>query len=173
MSLDRESRTYAVRAGVGDHGPAQGRSIPAQSALIKELTSNFKEINLEEINEALKGDNSLTPEARAHWQQLKAELEELGTVLVIPAVSESKYFKEPTLLAALNLGKKLSDESYSKEDLNFLELMATQAAISIENGFILEELKKPIDLISHTKLKKVLQSIFSIYRYLQFYCLMD
>ena len=142
MSLDRESRTYAVRAGVGDHGPAQGRSIPAQSALIKELTSNFKEINLEEINEALKGDNSLTPEARAHWQQLKAELEELGTVLVIPAVSESKYFKEPTLLAALNLGKKLSDESYSKEDLNFLELMATQAAISIENGFILEELKK-------------------------------
>jgi signal transduction histidine kinase len=142
MSLDREGRCYVVRAGVGDREQAQGQTLPLNSALIADLRQNLREINLEEVNESLKTDGRLAPAARAHLLQLKAELEQLGAVLVMPAVSESKYFKEPTLLATLNLGKKLSDEPYSKEDANFLEMLANQAAISIENGFILEELKK-------------------------------
>jgi signal transduction histidine kinase len=142
MSLDRESGAYVVRAGVGDNEKVQGQSLPLKSALIGDLRKNFREINLEEITYSLKTDTGLAPEARAHLQQLKDEMERLGTVLIIPAVSESDYFSEPTLLATLNLSKKLSDESYSKEDIAFLKMLGNQAAISIEYAFILEELKK-------------------------------
>jgi signal transduction histidine kinase len=142
MALDRESRQYVVRAGIGDDEKLLGRSLPENSALIRQLTANFKEVNLEDIHYALKTDNSLAPEAKAHLRELAAEMEQLGSVLIIPAVSESEYFNEPTLLATINLGKKLSDMSYSKEDIAFLGTLANQAAISIEYAFILEELKK-------------------------------
>lgn len=125
LVLDRESQTYTVRAGVGDCEKLVGQSLPASSPLIQEL-SRGKEINLKTVR---------SPE-------LRAEMQKLGSVLLIPSISESEYFNQSTLLATINLGEKLSRQNYSKKDIEFLETMANQATISIEYAFILEELKK-------------------------------
>jgi len=127
LVLDRESKQYIVRAGNGAAGALVGKTIAADSAIIRELLSNFKEINREELD--------IRSEALAELNELEADL-------VIPSISESEYFNQPTLLAALVLGRKMSDESFSKQDIDFLETLANQSAISIEYAFILEELKR-------------------------------
>jgi len=125
LVLDRESRSYVVRAGVGDCEKVIGQIIPEGSALIKRLYATFKEINLWEVSD----------------KEIKSEMAGLCAALIIPAASESEYFNKPTLLAAIVLGRKTPDEPYTKEDVDFLETLANQAAISIEYAFILEELK--------------------------------
>ncbi len=142
MTLDRASRRYVVRAAMGSDEAVLGQSLPENSALISHLTASLKEVNLEDIHYALKTDRALPPAERERLAAVAAEMERLGAVLVIPAVSESEYFNKATLLATINLGNKLSDEAYSKEDIEFLETLANQATISIEYAFILEELKK-------------------------------
>ena len=141
LFLDRKSGRYSVRAGIGNNSDLLGRTLPEDSALIRELNSDFKNLNLVAIKRALKSGR-LSQEERSHLLQIKNEMEQLNTVLVIPAISKSGYFSRQTLLATINLGKKLSDRSYSREDLDFLETIANQAAISIEYVFILDELKR-------------------------------
>lgn len=142
MTFDRNSRQYLVRAAMGSDEKALGRLLPENSALISQLSASLKEVNLEDVHYSLKTDHGLAPEARARLEAVAAEMEGLGAVLVIPAVSESEYFNQATLLATINLGPKLSDEAYSREDVEFLKTLANQATISIEYAFILEELKK-------------------------------
>ena len=139
--LDRKSGRYSVRAGIGNNAGLLARTLPEDSALIREINAGFKDIYLADIKRALKAGR-ISPEERSHLLQIKSEMEQLNTVLVIPAISKSGYFSRPTLLATINLGKKLSGRSYSREDLDFLETIANQAAISIEYVFILDELKR-------------------------------
>ena len=69
-------------------------------------------------------------------------MSKLRAVLIIPSISESEYFKRSTLIALLVLGPKMSDQSFSREDINFLNTLANQSTITIEYAFIFEELKK-------------------------------
>lgn len=126
MVLDRSEHCFKIRAGKREAETLEGSSISEDSPLIKELYRRRRELNREEVREA---------------EILKA-MEELKAALIIPCISESEYFKEPTLIATINLGKKLSDESFSREDIDFLKTMANTATISIEYAFILEELKR-------------------------------
>ena len=140
--LDRESKQYVVRAGNGEAEAVLGKTFAADSAIIQELIANYKEINREEIDQTIKHHPDLTDPGRLRLQKALLELDELKADLVIPSISESEYFSQPTLLAALVLGRKMSDESFSKQDIDFLETLANQSSISIEYAFILEELKR-------------------------------
>lgn len=141
MILDRANHCYLVRAGEGGGDGLVGRSIPEDSLLIREMIGRQKEIDGEEIGSALKtGD--LAVEERKKLESILSEMAALKAVLMIPSLSESEYFNKPTLLATLNLGKKLSGEPYSREDVDFLKTLAGRAALNIEYAFIFEELKK-------------------------------
>lgn len=140
MILDRENKRYVIRAGAGTDEELVGQSLAEDSPLIQELIKNGKEINLETIKDRLK--NQLPPEGENHLQAIRQELGQLKSVLVIPSISESDYFSQPTLVATINLGPKLSGQRYTKDDIEFLETMGNQASISVEYAFILEELKK-------------------------------
>ncbi|MBN3032960.1 MAG: GHKL domain-containing protein [Candidatus Saganbacteria bacterium] len=142
LVLDRYSSRYSVRAGIGSAARLVGLTLNEDSALIRELNAKFDDIGLTDLDRSLKGARRTNQERAGHLAQIRAEMEKLNTVLVIPAISKSGYFHQPTLLATINLGKKLSDESFSEADLSFLEMIATQAALSIEYVFILDELKK-------------------------------
>lgn len=141
MALDRQTHAFIVRAGKKDALELEGVSLPENSVLINELQVKKKELSLEQIEARLK-DESLSEPEKGKLRELAAAMKKLKTALIIPSISESEYFKESTLLATINLGQKLSDESFSKEDTDFLETLANQAAINIEYAFILEELKK-------------------------------
>jgi signal transduction histidine kinase len=136
---DRDSHCYIVRAGEKNASELEGVSIPEDSLLFEELLAREKELSLEEV-EAL-------AEEEERYKKIASEMKKLGAALVIPCISESNYFKKPTLLSTLNLGRKLSEESFSREDINFLRTLANQATITIEYAFIFEELKRHQDAV--------------------------
>jgi signal transduction histidine kinase len=137
MVLDRESRNFVVRAGEKEAEKTEGLAINENSALIRELKAGKKEISIEDVHNRIRAG-----EEKEKFQEIAEEMGQLKAVLVIPSITESEYFKQPTLIAALNLGKKLSEESFSGEDVNFLDTLANQATISIEYAFIFEELRR-------------------------------
>jgi len=140
MVLDRENHRYLVRAAEGESAELIDHSMAEDSALIERLSSGQREIDKEEIKRILKRE--IPAAERKLLEGVLAEIEQLKAILTIPSISESEYFNKPTLLLAINLGRKLSDEAYSREDIDFLRTMANQASIIIEYAFILEELKK-------------------------------
>lgn len=139
--LDRETHRYVVRAGERGAREIEGESLADDSHLMKEVLARMKGVSLDEVKARLKNEN--LPESEViKLKQIIADMNKLRSVLVIPCISESHYFKKPTLLATLNLGKKMSDEDFSREDIEFLRTLANQATISIEYAFIFEELTK-------------------------------
>jgi signal transduction histidine kinase len=142
MVLDRESQALVVQAGEGEAEKMVGLKIAEDSALIKELTVHYAEIDRATIADRLGKEGLLAPGEKERLIAVLGEMDKLQAVLIIPSVSESDYFTQPTLLATINLGRKLSGDPYTPEDIQFLKTMANQSAISVEHTFILEELKK-------------------------------
>jgi len=132
LILDQESGNYLVRAGEREAKFLEGTTWPANSLLLQELVRQKKEISLLDVKGRL-------PEAKS--SQLVNELQALKSALVIPSISDSEYFKTPTLIAVLCLGQKLSGKKFSADEISFLTTLANQATIAIEYAFIFEELK--------------------------------
>ena len=64
----------------------------------------------------------------------RRSFEELGLRYLIPIRSKER------LIAVLALGEKLSEASYTDEDIDFLSAIGKQASVAIENTFLYEEL---------------------------------
>ena len=138
MVLDRESHCYTVRAGEKDARDLKRASVSEDSPLINELLKRKKVLSLEEVSALARADG----EEKEKFEKIASEMKRLKAVLIIPSISESEYFKKSTMLSTINLGKKLSDEAFSREDISFLRTLANQSSISIEYAFIFEELQK-------------------------------
>lgn len=139
MVLDRESHNYLLRAGEREAQQLEGTVVSDDSALIKELMKQHNGFSLEEISEL---EKTASGKEKQHYQEIMETMNKLKSVLIIPSISEGQYFHKPTLLSTINLGRKMSDESFSREDVEFLRTLANQASISIEYAFMLEELQK-------------------------------
>jgi len=63
-----------------------------------------------------------------------------GIVLAVPIISEWR------LIGVLGLGAKKSGERYSKDDIDVLQTLMMQTAVSIENARKVQELKKMVEL---------------------------
>jgi signal transduction histidine kinase len=138
LVINREKSRYTLRAGEKDAQQLEGFSLNEDCALLAELRKRKKEISLDEINKLIERN----PHQRERYEQIAEEMESLKASLVIPSISESEYFGQPTLLATINLGEKFSGKGYSREDISFLRTIANEATISIEYAIMFEELKK-------------------------------
>ncbi len=91
---------------------------------------------LRQENRYLTRDNiDLLPELRGLWEKERKRLEESGMELFFPLISREN------LIGILALGKKQSGR-YSYENINFVESIANQVAISMEKEYLQEELRK-------------------------------
>jgi len=130
LVLNRAHNRYELRAGQGIYKGNFHKTISSERKIIKTIASTGQTLGMNEIAQK---DNT---------GELKTEMAELKASLLIPSISESEYFKDPTLIVIFVFGQKLSEDPFSREDIAFLETMARQAAITIEYAFILEELKR-------------------------------
>ncbi|MFQ5860436.1 MAG: ATP-binding protein [Dehalococcoidia bacterium] len=100
---------------------------------------------------ALRRDTiAINPEFKSLW---KTEMEDLNTLdmeLFCPLRSKG------ILVGILAVGKKHSTTPYSNDDIDLLMTMATQAAITIENARILDDLKKERARVEQLLAKTVL-----------------
>jgi sigma-B regulation protein RsbU (phosphoserine phosphatase) len=67
-------------------------------------------------------------------EPLKNEFRDMELGYIIPIRSKER------LIGAIAVGEKLSEATFSQEDLEFLSAAARQASVSIENAFLYEEL---------------------------------
>ncbi len=77
----------------------------------------------------------ILPEFRSIWERERATLRNSGIELLFPLISRGN------LIGILGLGNKKSGK-YSFEDINLLESIASQVAISLEKEYLQEELRK-------------------------------
>jgi signal transduction histidine kinase len=82
----------------------------------------------------VKEEIKLNPRMAAHFVTAEAELDELPAALIVPLKIEH------TLIGIVLLGEKLSGEIFDDQELEVLSLLANQAAVSLENARLYEEL---------------------------------
>jgi signal transduction histidine kinase len=82
----------------------------------------------------VKEEAKLNPRIARYFETAEGELEAIKAALVVPLKVENK------LNGILLLGEKLSGEIYDDQELDMLLLLATQAAISLENARLYENL---------------------------------
>ncbi len=78
----------------------------------------------------------LRPEFKSLWKAEEEYLESLDAAFLCSLRSKGK------LIGILGVGKKSTDSYYDQDDVDLLMTMATEAAITIENARVLEELRK-------------------------------
>jgi signal transduction histidine kinase len=82
----------------------------------------------------VKEEVKLDPRIARYFETAEGELEAVKAALIVPVKVENK------LNGILLLGEKLSGEIYDQRELDMLLLLATQAAISLENARLYEGL---------------------------------
>jgi signal transduction histidine kinase len=82
----------------------------------------------------VKEEVKLNPRIARYFETAEGELEAVKAALIVPLKVENK------LNGILLLGEKLSGEIYDDQELDMLLLLATQAAISLENARLYEDL---------------------------------
>jgi signal transduction histidine kinase len=82
----------------------------------------------------VKEEVKLNPRIARYFETAEGELEAVKAALIVPLKVENK------LNGILLLGEKLSGEIYDDQELDMLLLLATQAAISLENARLYEGL---------------------------------
>lgn len=134
------------------HGDVTGVSLADWNA----FTDRTTEI-LAALQPKLSGDEPLTvdyfPDA------IRRDIFQLGFRHVIPVRSQSR------LLAVLFIGEKLSETPFYQEDFHFLQAMARQAAVSLENAFLYaelaqrERLNREMEIARHIQLASLPQAV--------------
>lgn len=66
---------------------------------------------------------------------LRLEMDRIKAQVVAPLISRQK------VIGLIILGEKIEQESYSKEDIDFLEIISSQAAVAIENARLYKEVE--------------------------------
>jgi len=129
--LDKEPRVYVLRAVRGTHDLEVGQTIRADSPLIHELTRQRGAVVQEELKLQLQGGGGS--------ESLRAAEQMMGTIkasVIVPSLVEER------LIGFLMLGEKRSTQAYSQDDLQVFEVLASQAALAIENAQFYEELQR-------------------------------
>ena len=71
-----------------------------------------------------------------HLAHLEAEMKKIDAALVVPS------FVDENLIAIVVLGKKISGQMYSDDDLAVFSILANQAALAIENAQFYDDMKQ-------------------------------
>jgi signal transduction histidine kinase len=127
---DQENAQYSLRSGWSLESaiPKQAKFLE-DSALAKDILFRRAPVILEE----LKFDQTKTN--LFHLKAMREELQKIKASVVIPA------FKGDHLFGFLILGPRKGNRIFTREDLNLLMLLASQAVLAIENAQLFEREK--------------------------------
>lgn len=124
---DKKYKMRACRSQKTRFQPAE--SLDFNSAIIEYLTKTHRPILYDEIKQQTQDNGDL------HLARLEAEMAKLEAVLIIPS------FIDEDMLAVIVLGNKFSNKLYSNDDLVVFSILASQAALAIENAQFYEDVR--------------------------------
>ncbi|MFA5118147.1 MAG: ATP-binding protein [Candidatus Omnitrophota bacterium] len=104
--------------------------LSAHCALIEWIKNNQAPLLYEEIK------RKMIDEKNTDYRLVEEEMRLLGASVILPSLLENK------LLGLLVLGNKLSGRMFTPEDLSVFQVLASQAALAIENAQFYEDAKE-------------------------------
>ena len=127
LVYDRAANAYVVqREESYGEGKPEITTIRADSPIVQWLQLSGEVLVKEEVK--------LNPRMAAYFETAEGELEEIQASLIVPLKIEMN------LIGILLLGEKLSGEIFDAQELEVLSVLANQAAISLGNARLYEEL---------------------------------
>jgi signal transduction histidine kinase len=127
LIYDRAANSYVLlREETAGEATGGVRHIPATSPIVEWLQLSGEVLVKEEIK--------LNPRMAQYFEMAEGELEEINASLIVPLKIEMN------LIGILLLGEKLSGEIFDNQELEVLSVLANQAAISLGNARLYEEL---------------------------------
>jgi signal transduction histidine kinase len=127
MIYDRGTNSYVVYREETTTETGSGlTAIRADSPLVQWLKRHGEVLVKEEVK--------LNPRIAGYFETTEAELDELKASLIVPLKIEHN------LIGIVLLGEKLSGEIFDAHELEVLSVLANQAAISLGNASLYEEL---------------------------------
>jgi signal transduction histidine kinase len=127
LVYDRAANAYVVqREETYGEGKPEITTLRADSPIVQWLQLSGEVLVKEEVK--------LNPRMAAYFETAEGELEEIQASLIVPLKIEMN------LIGILLLGEKLSGEIFDAQELEVLSVLANQAAISLGNARLYEEL---------------------------------
>jgi signal transduction histidine kinase len=126
---NREDDEYILQVS-RDKGRIPISKIASDNSLIRWITSQRQPLIYEEVKRKL--EDSHEPA----YSQLEENMRSLNAAVVIPSFLENKS------MGFLVLGDKISGQIYTPDDLDVFQVLASQAALAIENAQFYDETKK-------------------------------
>lgn len=136
FNMDNNEYTLEVSR---DKGRGQLSRLTSDNPLVSYLTQTHQPLIYEEIKHKVEVNSNPT------YKLLEQNMQLLTATLIIPS------FLENRLLAFIVLGEKLSGEIYTFEDINVFQVLASQAALAIENARFFEETKEMQEQIAQAE----------------------
>ncbi len=126
---DRQTNEYSLQVFRGKN-QAPLATLSSDSTLVKWLSQKREPLIYEEVKRQMQdsGDNA--------FKALEANMRLLNASVIIPILLDH------TLTGFVILGDKLSGQMYTPEDLSVFQVLASQAALAIENAQFYEEAKE-------------------------------
>ncbi|MBU1871472.1 MAG: GAF domain-containing protein, partial [Candidatus Omnitrophica bacterium] len=136
--FDKRSEQFLLEAGrnLKKH---QTSSINGSSSLVIWLKNQKEPLIYEEIKRMSQDNHNVI------FKELDAQMQLLDASVIVPSLLEDK------LLGLLIMGDKRSGAIYTQEDLNVFSVLASQAALAIENALFIMEAKAMQEQISQAE----------------------
>ncbi|GAG57337.1 unnamed protein product, partial [marine sediment metagenome] len=122
--LDPETKEYQI-SNISGFTVKNSNALIKNNFLIKTLAEKKKPILLQELEVI---NQKTDDETEGAMTKLEANLRKSKASLCLPLIFKGK------LTGVIILGEKVSNEAYTKEDLELLGTLSNQAAIAIENA---------------------------------------
>ena len=128
--LDEEKEKFVLQVSRDRGGTEPTSEISAYIPLIHVLTIKRQPLVYEEVKRQMQDSNDKV------FRGLEENMRQLNAAVIIPS------FLDHTLIGLIVLGEKLSGQMFTPDDLIVFEVLASQAALAIENAQFYEEAKE-------------------------------
>jgi len=135
---DHEKDGYILQIS-RDNGKISLSKLSSDNPLVTWLMVKREPMVYEEIKRQMEDNTNVT------YKFLEENMRHLNAAVIIPSFLEDK------IMGFIVLGEKISGEIYTQDDLNVFQVLASQAALAIENAQFYEEAKEMQDQIAQAE----------------------
>ncbi|MDD2751574.1 MAG: ATP-binding protein [Candidatus Omnitrophica bacterium] len=122
-----------------DKGRVSLPAVDSDNVLIDYVIKNREPLVFEEVKRQMEDTHN------QEYSKLEEEMRQLTASVVIPSFLEDKF------MGFIVLGDKISGQIYTPEDLNVFQVLASQAALAIENAQFYDEAKEMQEQIAQAE----------------------
>ena len=123
---------YVILKNIG-FKQENGISLVTDNFLTRYLQKKKKPLVYEELS--LIQEDSVLKDEKRRFEKLKDNMNKIEADICLP------LFRENKIIGIIVLGKKISGDAYSKEDIDLLMALSNQASVALENALLYERIE--------------------------------